>query len=402
MGTRPVPSASGRLVLDDESGSGAPGQVFGRVTLSQVAREAGVSLATASRAFNGSRDRTVREDMRQRVLEAAERLRYQPDANAQAMVRGRTTSIGLIVHDIADPYFSSIAAGVGLAADAAGLTLTLASTQYDSAREPRFAELLTRQRARAIVIAGGRIDDDEVNEHMRRALADFRMSGGTVALIGQPLLGVDTVEIANRSGAADLARVLHGLGYRRFGVLRGPTGHLTATDRRLHPRRWVRGHAGVDPRARGGGRLRGQRRDGRRGDGCRARCRAPGPGRRRGGRLRRHRHAAGHLAVADDGTGSPGGGRDHRDRARALRTVGHPTPGARPRDRGGARLDAPHGLGLGGLIGAGPRPGDVSSVLGQGYSPRVRCAVATRCTESSRAASRRLTCSRRARSATAV
>lgn len=231
MGTKPVPSASGRLVLDDESGSGAPGQVFGRVTLSQVAREAGVSLATASRAFNGSRGRTVREDMRQRVLEAAERLRYQPDANAQAMVRGSTTSIGLIVHDIADPYFSSIAAGVGLAADAAGLTLTLASTQYDSAREPRFVELLTRQRARAIVIAGGRIDDDEVNERMRRALADFRMSGGTVALIGQPLLGVDTVEIANRSGAADLARVLHGLGYRRFGVLRGPTGHLTATDR---------------------------------------------------------------------------------------------------------------------------------------------------------------------------
>ena len=231
MGTKPVPSASGRLVLDDESGSGAPGQVFGRVTLSQVAREAGVSLATASRAFNGSRDRTVREDMRQRVLEAAERLRYQPDANAQAMVRGSTTSIGLIVHDIADPYFSSIAAGVGLAADAAGLTLTLASTQYDSAREPRFVELLTRQRARAIVIAGGRIDDDEVNERMRRALADFRMSGGTVALIGQPLLGVDTVEIENRSGAADLARVLHGLGYRRFGVLRGPTGHLTATDR---------------------------------------------------------------------------------------------------------------------------------------------------------------------------
>src|SRR5665647_3870230 len=132
MGTEPVPSASGRLVLDDASGSGAPGQAFGRVTLSQVAREAGVSLATASRAFNGSRDRTVREDMRQRVLEAAERLRYQPDANAHAMVRGSTTSIGLIVHDIADPYFSSIAAGVGLAADAAGLTLTLASTQYDS------------------------------------------------------------------------------------------------------------------------------------------------------------------------------------------------------------------------------------------------------------------------------
>jgi len=126
------------------------------VTLSQVAREAGVSIATASRAFNGSANRTVREDLRERVAAAAERLRYFPDANAQAMVRGRTTSLGLIVHDIADPYFSSIAAGVTIAAERADLAVTLASTQHDPSREPRFVEVLTRQRALAIVIAGGR------------------------------------------------------------------------------------------------------------------------------------------------------------------------------------------------------------------------------------------------------
>ncbi|MCL3859396.1 LacI family DNA-binding transcriptional regulator [Actinotalea sp. K2] len=201
------------------------------VTLSQVAREAGVSLATASRAINGSANRTVRPDLRDRVLEAAERLRYSPDANAQAMARGRTTSLGLIVHDIADPYFSSIAAGVGLAAERADLAVTLASTQHDPSREPRFVELLTRQRARAIIVAGGRRDDDEANGRMREALEDFRHSGGTVALIGQPLLDVDTVVISNRSSSADLARALHEHGYRRFGVLAGPTDHLTACDR---------------------------------------------------------------------------------------------------------------------------------------------------------------------------
>ena len=82
------------------------------VTLSQVAREAGVSLATASRAINGSATRSVREDLRDRVLEAARRLSYSPDPSAQAMARGRTTALGLVVHDIADPYFSTIAAGV--------------------------------------------------------------------------------------------------------------------------------------------------------------------------------------------------------------------------------------------------------------------------------------------------
>ena len=203
----------------------------GPVTLSQVALEAGVSLATASRAINGSANRTVREDLRQRVLEAAARLRYSPDANAQAMARGRTTWLGLIVHDIADPYFSSIAAGVGLAAERAGLAMTLASTQHDPTREPAFVELLTRQRARAIVIAGGRRDDEPTNALMRSALQGFRRSGGTVALIGQPLLEVDTVVIGNHAGAADLARALHARGYRTFGVLAGPADHLTARDR---------------------------------------------------------------------------------------------------------------------------------------------------------------------------
>ncbi|QGQ18343.1 substrate-binding domain-containing protein [Cellulomonas sp. JZ18] len=202
------------------------------VTLSDVAREAGVSLATASRAINGSANRTVRPDLRERVLAAAERLRYTPDANAQAMARGRTTSLGLVVHDIADPYFSSIAAGVTRAADRAALQVTLASTQHEPAREVELVRLLQRQRARAIVVAGGRHDDDAENAAMRDALADFRAAGGAVALVGQPVLGVDTVAVDNAAGADALARALHARGYRRPGVLGGPQDHLTARERR--------------------------------------------------------------------------------------------------------------------------------------------------------------------------
>jgi LacI family transcriptional regulator len=205
--------------------------VAGPVTLSQVAREAGVSLATASRAINGSANRTVRADLRERVLQTAQRLRYVPDANAQAMARGQTTSVGLIVHDISDPYFSSIAAGVSDAADRAGLAVTLASTQHDVAREPRFVEVLTRQRARAIIVVGGRPDDDDANASLRSALEDFQSSGGSVALVGQPLLGVSTVVIENATSSAELARALHTRGYRRFAVLAGPENHLTARER---------------------------------------------------------------------------------------------------------------------------------------------------------------------------
>src|SRR5690349_434323 len=78
--------------------------VAGQVTLAQVARAAGVSLATASRALNGSPGRTVGPVLAARVLAVASTLGYSVNANAQAMARGTTTTVGLIVHDIADPY----------------------------------------------------------------------------------------------------------------------------------------------------------------------------------------------------------------------------------------------------------------------------------------------------------
>jgi LacI family transcriptional regulator len=205
--------------------------VRSRVTLSDVAQQAGVSLATASRALNGTTGRAVGEPLRERVLAAARELDYSPDANAQAMARGRTATIGLIVHDIADPYFSSIAAGITAAADEGGYAVTLANTHHDPVRELHFVQTLQSQRARAIILAGGRQDDDAANDRLRAALRGYAERGGTVAMIGQPILGVSTVRVDNVGGSADLAAALHGLGYRRFGVLAGPERHLTARER---------------------------------------------------------------------------------------------------------------------------------------------------------------------------
>ncbi|WP_435738491.1 LacI family DNA-binding transcriptional regulator [Cellulosimicrobium sp. PMB13] len=208
-------------------------------TLSEVARAAGVSLATASRAINGSANRTVGADLRERVLATAARMGYTPDPSAQAMARGRTTTVGLVVHDIADPYFSSLAAGVTDAADQENLLVTLTSTQHSPARELAFVELMDRQRARALVLGGGRLSSDDPASDdgaatpgaLHDALVRYRDSGGRVALVGQALGDLPAVEIANRQGAADLATALHGLGYRSFGVLAGPVGHRTAIDR---------------------------------------------------------------------------------------------------------------------------------------------------------------------------
>ncbi|GMA23499.1 LacI family transcriptional regulator [Luteimicrobium album] len=208
-----------------------------RATLVDVARDAGVSLATASRTLNGSVDRVVGAELRARVLASAARLHYSPDANAQATARGRTTTIGLVVHDIADPYFAAIAAGVTAAADREGLVVTLASTGNDPGRELGFVELLDRQRARAVILAGARmgrgIADDTAGSDagLGTALARYRERSGAVATIGQAVGDLPGVLVANRDGAAELARVVHDLGYRSFAILSGAGRNRSAADR---------------------------------------------------------------------------------------------------------------------------------------------------------------------------
>lgn len=202
-----------------------------RVTLSDVAREAGVSLATASRAINGSADRSVRPELAQRVEAAAAKLRYVPDATAQAMARGRNTSLGLIVHDISDPYFSAIADAVVRRAEAEGLQVTLATTQNDAAREAELVDLMRRQRVRAIVVAGGRMSQQHATS-LEESVRGLEADGGRVALIGQPVPGTHAVALDNVGGARDLATSLLERGYRRFALLGGPEERVTAADRR--------------------------------------------------------------------------------------------------------------------------------------------------------------------------
>jgi len=207
-----------------------PVPVPGSVTLADVAREAGVSVATASRSLNGSA-RRVREDLRERVIAVATRLNYAANAQAQAMARGRTSVVGLVVHDIADPYFASIAAGVMRAAEQHRLLVTVGSTGARPERELDYLAALRGQRGQAVILAGSRVDDPALNDALAREIAAFEAGGGRVAVISQQRLPVDTVVIENRGGARALAAELAGRGYRRFGVLAGPRALVTSRDR---------------------------------------------------------------------------------------------------------------------------------------------------------------------------
>ena len=201
-----------------------------RVTLADVARRAGVSVATASRAL-GDSARQPREDLRRRVLDVARELDYVPDPAARAVARGRTDVVGVVVQDITDPYFAIIAAAIMHAADERGLVTTLSDTRRDPARELRYVARLRRQRARAVVVVGSRSTDRTHQGALQREIDLLREDGARVALISQRMLDADTVVVENRAGARALAGALHDLGYRDVAVLAGPTSVLTAGER---------------------------------------------------------------------------------------------------------------------------------------------------------------------------
>lgn len=214
-------------------------------TLTDVARLAGVSLATASRVLNGS-SRRVQQEYTDRVLVAAEQLRYHPDRTAQTMARGKSQVIGLVVSDITDPYYTGIASGVSSAAAEADGILSLATAGRDVQRRVEIIDLMHSYRAQALVLAGGMLLDLDGLTRVRVALTDLRDQVGTgVVSIGQPGLGVPTVTIPNAAAAGDLASQLLGKGFRRFGIVCGPELQYTSSER-AHGFREVVQSAGAD------------------------------------------------------------------------------------------------------------------------------------------------------------
>jgi LacI family transcriptional regulator len=201
-----------------------------RATLQDVADRAGVSLTTASRVLSNG-PRQPAPHLADRVRQAVAELGYTANLQARAVATGQSTMVGVVVHDIADPYFSSIAAGLIEMADAQRLLVCMSSTPAAEAAEQAYVALMRAQRARAVILIGSRTDDAKAVEALKAEIAAFARSGGRAVCVGQDLLGVDTVRPENAAGAQALAQALVALGHRRFAVLAGPRGLLTARER---------------------------------------------------------------------------------------------------------------------------------------------------------------------------
>ncbi|HAP89533.1 MAG TPA: LacI family transcriptional regulator, partial [Arthrobacter bacterium] len=207
-------------------------------TLTEVARLAGVSPATASRVLNGSARKPGR-DIADRVRQAAESLGYIPNAQAQGLAKSSSGLIGLIVHDIADPYFAAIARGVQEAAREQHKMVLLATTAGAPESEKEAVAAFAARRADSIVIAGSRtsrIEDREGNTELAAELDRYCRNGGHVGVVGHGIVGATApdgyhvVSVPNEELAAQLASEL-AASREDFVIIAGPAGLLTSDDR---------------------------------------------------------------------------------------------------------------------------------------------------------------------------
>ena len=199
-------------------------------SITEVARLAGVSTATASRVVSSS-DYPVSAAARERVLEAARTLDYVPNALARGLLKSRMPVVGVIVHDITDPYFAEIVRGVEDAASVDGYLVITCSSERDPERERSYVRLLRSMRAAAVVFAGSGLDDPAVNEEIDRHLAAMRADGAAVVHLSPHAGGEPDVGVDNAGGIATMIAALVELGHRRIAFLAGPGALFVARDR---------------------------------------------------------------------------------------------------------------------------------------------------------------------------
>ena len=217
-------------------------------SITDVAKLAGVSTATVSRVVSAA-PYAVSAATRERVLDAARELDYVPNALARGLLKSYIPVVGVIVHDITDPYFSEVVRGVEDAASRGGFLVITCSSDRDPEREHSYVRLLRSMRAATLIFAGSGLDDPALNSGMRRHTAAMRAYGAAVVHLSPHAFGEAEVGIDNAAGIASMVGALVALGHRHIAFLAGPTSLFVARQRLTGYRRGLES-AGIrfDPR----------------------------------------------------------------------------------------------------------------------------------------------------------
>lgn len=188
----------------------------------EVARSAGVSIATVSRVANATAGVTPRTEARVRA--AMERLGYRPHALARGLAARMSRTIGLLITDILDPYFADIVRGAQERAESAGYVVLLGDASVHTAAEDLMVKRLLERRIDGLVVASSRTTDEYARE--------LRSEDIPVVCINGPLgRFAHAVQIDQRAGTWLAVEHLAALGHQRIAHVTGPTGVPTRAER---------------------------------------------------------------------------------------------------------------------------------------------------------------------------
>lgn len=182
-------------------------------TIRDVAKKAGVSVATVSRVMNN--EKYVNDELREHVLHIVSELNYRPDGVARGLRTKSTHIISLVIPDICNPYFPEVSRGIQSVADERGYIVVLCNTGQNIQREKDFYEILSRQKVEGIIINPSGSTNRELNLLQQIDIPIVLISSQT------NLTNFDMVMVDNELGAETAVEHLIHLGHRRIGLVGG-------------------------------------------------------------------------------------------------------------------------------------------------------------------------------------
>jgi len=195
-----------------------------RPTIYDVARLAGVSTATVSRALNGTGQ--IAPATSAAIDAAVLQLGYQPNTVARSLVTKSTQTIALLLPDIANPFYAALVSGIQERALAAGSTMLLCTTEGDPEREEQYLSLLRAKQVDGVLVDGLVLPPERI--------ADFVREGLPIVCLDRDIdsTSVPLVQVDNRLGARLATEHLLSLGHRRIAHVSGAPG-LRISDERI-------------------------------------------------------------------------------------------------------------------------------------------------------------------------
>ena len=193
-------------------------------SITEVAREAGVSTATVSHVIN--KTRYVSDEVRARVMRAIEQCRYYPNAHARSLASGRSKVIGLVISDIANPFFPELVKAIEEAAFERGYDIFLSNTNYDTERTSHYVQRFIERKVAGVAVMTSEMKKELIDELAHRKVPVVFLD------VGEAAMQMSNLRVDYEEGIEQAILHLVALGHRRIAYISGKVD-IRSSRRRL-------------------------------------------------------------------------------------------------------------------------------------------------------------------------